>query len=191
MCVYPDVLGGGAVLQAQALVLLSIAASIAFWVWMYGRQGVGLRRYAIPIMLWIVFGTLDIMITVRGTFDDPYREGNPLARFIFVQSGPAGPVLSSILWIALWSGIVLLINKRFAGPKNGEREKIAVAFVSLAIFYSVAAGHMFGFSSWFMPLCPLARIAPGLTSHFMIAVVAGSCAAAVHTGAMRVLKAGG
>ncbi len=189
MCVYPDVLGSGAVLQAQSLLAVAIAASIAFWVWAYRRQGVGLGQYAVPIALWIIFGTLDIAITARGTFDDPFREGNPLARFIFVQSGPAGPVIASVLWIALWSLIVLLVNKRFAGQKNTDSERIAASFVSLAVFYSVAAGHLLGFSSWFIPLCPVARFAPGIVSHFMIAVVVGSCAAAFHTAAIKMLRA--
>lgn len=158
MCVYPDVLGSGPELEAQALTLIAIASSILFWVWAYRRMDVPLRPYALPIILWIIFGSLDIMITARGTFDDPYREGNPLARFIFVQSGFAGPVVASVLWIALWSGIVLAINKKFPPDgKGGSLRNALVAFVSLAIFYSVAVGHIFGFSSWFLPLCPLAR----------------------------------
>src|SRR5512143_350759 len=113
MCIYTDVLGSGQELGIQLLTLVAIASSIAFWVWAYHKQGVPLRPYALPIILWIVFGSLDILITARGTFEDPYREGNPLARFIFVQSGPAGPVVASVLWIALWSGLVLLMNKKF------------------------------------------------------------------------------
>lgn len=163
MCIYADVLGSGPELEIQMLTLVSIASSISFWVWAYRKQGVPLRPYALPIILWIAFGTLDIMMTARGTFDDPYREGNPLARFVFVQSGFAGPVVASVLWIALWSGIVLAINKKSGSLAIGEgnggaaRGTTLVLFVSLAIFYSVAAGHFFGFSSWFLPLCAVAR----------------------------------
>ncbi len=181
MCVYPDVLGEGAVLEAQALVLIAVLASILFWIWMYRRMGVGLRGYAIPIILWVAFGTLDILITTRGTFGNPYLEGNPLAESIFVLGGSAGPVIASILWIALWSGLVLLINRRFAGKKNTGTERAAASFVSLAVFYSLAAGYILGFSSWFIPLCSVAAsLAPMITSHFMAAVVIGSCAAALH-----------
>jgi hypothetical protein len=176
MCIFDSVLGSGPELQIQILTLITIACSICLWVWIYRREGVGLRQYAIPIILWVAFGSLDITITAKGTFEDPLREGNPLARFIFLNSGFVGPIVASFLWIALWSGIVLLINKRF-----GKRQEI-VAFVSLAVFYSVAIGHLFGFSSWYAPLCPVASIAGGWRN-FAGIVFLGICAAGAHLGA--------
>ena len=86
MCYYSEILGTGSALIIQLLTVLSIFLSIIFWVWIYRRENVDLRYYALPIILWIIFGTLDITITALGTVDNPLREGNPLARFIFVQS---------------------------------------------------------------------------------------------------------
>ncbi len=150
MCHYFDIIGSGEVLILQLLVLASIIVSILIWIKLYLQNGLEkeLWTYAPAIIFWIVFGTLDILVTAKGTFLDPYREGNPLARFIFVESGYLGPVIASILWISLWAGIVLLINK---AKINGA------AFFSCAIFWSLAVGHLFGFSSWFIPMCAISE----------------------------------
>jgi len=152
----------------QVLTLLAIAGSIAFWVLLYKREKVGLGQYAVPLVLWIVFGTLDILITAKGTYSDPEGEANPLAEFIFVRAEPWGPPLASLLWIALWAGIVLALNKRHLRHAY---------FISLGIFYALAFGHLRGFSSWFEPLCGAISYAP-LELHVLIA--AGAVLAMVH-----------
>jgi hypothetical protein len=118
------------------------------WVWIYRQQKVGLAQYLVPIALWIVFGTLDIVVTAKGTLGAPEHEGNPLARFVFTETGFLGPVVASVLWISLWSLAVLAINKRLAPPLS--------YYLSLAVFYSLGIGHVFGFSSWFGPTCAFA-----------------------------------
>jgi len=149
MCHYSDVLGDAGALPIQLLTVASIAFSIVFWVLVYRREEVGLRQYALPIILWVAFGTLDIIITARGTIGNPMREGNPLARYVFIEAGWIGPVVASVLWIALWAGAVLVANKLLKAPH--------AAYVSLAVFYSLAIGHVFGFSSWFGPLCAISK----------------------------------
>ncbi|MBN1170072.1 hypothetical protein JXA56_03530 [Candidatus Micrarchaeota archaeon] len=146
MCVYNDILGSGEVLVLQVLTLVSIIAAIAFWIFVYWKNNVKLEPFLFPIILWIIFGTLDIVITVKGTFFDPLREGNMLARFIFSNIGYFGPVIASILWISLWALAVLLINRKIK-----ERE-----LLSLIVFYSLAAGHFTAFSTWYAPFCDLA-----------------------------------
>jgi hypothetical protein len=180
VCIYDSVIGAGTLLALQLLTVISIFSSIAFWIWIYRKEKVELRQYAIPITLWVVFGTLDILITAKGTFEDPFRESNPLARFIFVEVGFWGPVVASILWIALWSGIVLAINKTI---KINQPPAPLVSFVSLSIFYALAAGHLFGFSSWYTHLCGIARLSSefawGSPKIFLI-VFLGSMLAALH-----------
>jgi hypothetical protein len=150
MCVYTDILATGAALQVQMITAVAIILSIALWVGIYRWQKVGLLRYALPIALWVVFGTLDIIITTKGTFGAPMREGNPLARAVFLIVGDFGPIVASVLWISLWAGIVLVLNKIIKDQK-------AASFLSLAVFYSLATGHLFGFSSWFIPLCAVSK----------------------------------
>ncbi len=182
MCHYSGVLGSGDVLVVQALTAASIALSIAFWARAYGRAGVPLRPFAVPICMWVLFGTLDILITAKGTFGDPLREGNPLARFVFVETGFVGPIVASVLWIALWSLAVLMINKRVSGP--------AALFLSLAVFYSLAAGHVYGFGSWYEPLCGVSRAYVDALSwipRLLRPVPPGVALAAAHMGALAFL----
>ena len=171
MCLYTDVLGEGGAVAIQLITFAAIVLSIAFWVWMYRRQKVGLMRYALPIAFWIVFGTLDIIITAKGTMGDPMNERNPLTRMVFLLAGDYGPALASVLWISLWSLVVLVINKKM---RNGK----LAAFLSLVVFYSLAVGHLFGFSSWFMPLCGVSKLASLLPEWSDIAI--GCVLAAAH-----------
>lgn len=176
MCVFPDALGSGDILFIQLLTIGAIVASIWAAVWFYIQNGLEreLWAYAPPIVLWAVFGTLDIVITARGTFTDPLRESNPLARFIFVEAGTIGPVVASVLWIALWAFIVYMINKMRV-PHAG--------FFSLAIFWSLAVGHFFGFSSWFAPFCGFSENYSMLFAElprFMKAILLGMTIAIFH-----------
>lgn len=153
MCRYDAVFGSGEVLVVQIATLAAIAGSIMLWAWIYKRFGVGLKKFAVPLVLWIVFGTLDITITARGTTIDPLCEGNSMARFLFVTFGAYGPPIASALWIAFWAGLVLLLN---------QRKAYGAEFLSLAIFYCLGVGHMFGFSSWFGPMCWIRRMEDAL-----------------------------
>ena len=178
MCIYQDILGSGPVLALQAATFAAIIISIAFWIWAYRRCGVDIRPLAVPIAVWFAFGTLDILITAKGTFTNPYREANPLTRIILLWSGGWGTVVASVLWIALWAGVVLAINKAWKGR--------AASFASLAVFYSLSVGHLLGFSSWFLPACPIASAASGLAFlplRVAAIIVAGCALAAAHLGA--------
>ena len=179
MCNLSEVIGSGPVLLQQGLTVISIAASIVFWVWLYRRNGLErqLMLFALPIALWTVLGSLDILITAKGTFENPYREGNQAARFIFVSTGYLGPVIASVLWVALWSGMVLALNKM---------KMPFCAFVSLAIFYSLAFGHLSGFSSWYLPFCQVAKVIAW--SKLPIIIGLGVIASALHLGVHRFLS---
>lgn len=180
MCVYPDVLGEGPILQLQAATLAAILLSIAFWIWAYRRNDVRLRPLAVPIALWFVFGTLDILITAKGTFTNPYRESNPLTRIILLGSGGWGTIVASVLWIALWAGLVLALNKVWKGR--------TALFASLAVFYSLTLGHLLGFSSWYLPMCPIASAASGLSAlplRVGAIILAGCVISAAHLAAAR------
>jgi hypothetical protein len=147
MCVFTGVLASGKALSFQLITFFSILVAMGAWIWIFVKNGLGpqLRLFLLPICLWFVFGTLDILITVEGTYANPLSEANPATRILLVQFGPWGAALASALWISLWAGIVYALNK----TKPGR----AAEFVSLAIFYSLAAGHFLGFASWFGPLC--------------------------------------
>lgn len=175
MCHYTDVIVGGDALGIQLLTAVAIAASIASWVYAYRLAKVDLRQYAVPITIWVLFGTLDILITARGTLGNPEREGNPLARYVFAETGWIGPVVASVLWISLWAGTVLAVNRLLKPP--------LAQFISLSVFYSLAIGHIFGFSSWFVPMCSIStvyRATLGFIPRFLKIIALGICVSALH-----------
>jgi hypothetical protein len=187
MCRYSDFsmfFGSDGALAIQLLTVASIASSIVLWVYIYRGQKIGLAQYAIPIILWIVSGTLDITVTAKGTYNAPTNEGNPLARFIFVETGFLGPVVASVLWISLWSLLVLAINKKVKAP--------LAQYLSLAVFYSLGIGHIFGFSSWFDPLCDISRaswlLLPDWHLRFVGIVLLGCAVAGVHRAIIAVVS---
>lgn len=131
-------------IYAQLLTFLAVAITAYFWYFAHGKLKIDLKPFSLPIILWFVFGSLDIMITARGVFGEPGREGNPLAKNIFLSVGPIiGPPLASILWITLWAVVAIAL---YYASKKLQREWIADA--RYAIFYSLAVGHFFGFMSW-------------------------------------------
>ena len=155
MCQYSEILGSGKVFEMQMLTTLAIVLCILFWVWFYRKNKVDLKRFVTPISLWIIFGTLDILVTTKGTFNDPLREGNILAQVIFLEFGDLGPIVASVSWIALWAGLVFVMNKK----------KIPYAeMLTLVIFYSLTVGHFLGFSSWFIPFCIFSQYSVLLSS---------------------------
>lgn len=179
MCRYSDFsmfFGSDGALAIQLLTVASIASGIVLWVFIYKGQKVGLAQYAIPIIIWIASGTLDITVTAKGTYNAPENEGNPLARFILVETGFLGPVVASVLWISLWSLLVLVINKKLKAP--------LAQYLSLVVFYSLGIGHIFGFSSWFDQLCDISRLSwsllPEWPLRFIGIVLLGCVVAGVH-----------
>jgi hypothetical protein len=187
MCHYTGVLGEGTALMIQLITLVAILCTIAFWILIYRKQKVELMQYALPIILWVVFGTLDILITAKGTVGNPMREGNPLARGVFLIVGDFGPVVASVLWISLFAGTVLAINKLV---KNSG----IAGFVSLAVFYSLATGHLFGFSSWFSPLCAVSKASWAALPDYPVRLVGiiaiGAIASIIHISVMRLFQSG-
>ena len=173
MCVYTQIFGTGAVLEMQLLAVLSVILGICLWVYLFRRQGILIRPYLVPLILWIIFGTLDIVVTAKGVFSDPSNEGFWLARAVFeVFGGMVGPAVASVLWISLWAGIVLLLN----------RFKLPFYYVaSLAVFYALAIDHFLGFSTWMTQTCGIATFARGIISDFEVfGIIAGILVAAIH-----------
>ena len=138
----------GPELSVQILTLITIAFSIFIWFNIYRRAGIFQYMKVLwpAVIFWVIFGTLDIFITARGTFGAPENEGNPAARFFIEQYGFFGTSVASFLWIGLWVGIIgvilYLFNKFWK-----DYDKIAIIF-ALIIFYNLAIYHLWGFSTW-------------------------------------------
>jgi hypothetical protein len=142
---YDSVLGEGEVLYSQILTIFTILITALLWILIFkktGRKRI-LKLVAIPLIIWIVFGTLDIVVTAKGTYNNPYKEGNPLSRQLFIWFGFYGPAISAFLWITLWAGLSLVFDMGSKVLPQWFRD-----LIQLWIFYSLAVGHFFAFHSW-------------------------------------------
>ncbi len=149
---YDTLLAEGGGLISQISVLLTIAFSMVMVFHIYRRLKLlfMLRKAAIPLLGFIIFGTLDAVITAKGTFRHPEMEGNPTMAAFLHTFGWVGSSISAFLWILFWMGVAAMIYKLHMARK--PYRGILVTLV-VYVFYSLAAGHYFAFSSWttFMP----------------------------------------
>jgi hypothetical protein len=71
---------------------------------------------------------------------------------------------------------VLVANKKLKAP--------VAAYISLAVFYSLGIGHVFGFSSWFGPFCSISKLSwealPDYPARFFGIVAIGCVLGAAH-----------
>jgi hypothetical protein len=173
MCEFNQLLGSGMVLNIQLATVFAIAVTAFFWLGEFRKRQVSVGLFRFPLALWAIFGTLDIILTAKGILEGTSGEGFWLARLVFGIFGIAGPVVASVLWISLWAGVVLALN-RMRVPFYST--------MSLMIFYALAIGHFFGFSSWFVPACWPARPVYGIMPDFgSIGIFLAIPAAVIHT----------
>lgn len=173
MCGPGQLFGSGMVLEIQLATLFAIAVTALFWLGEFRKRQVSVALFRFPLLLWAVFGTLDITITAKGVLEGASGEGFWLAKLVFDAFGIIGPVVASVLWISLWAGVVLALN-RMRPPFYST--------ISLMIFYALAISHFFGFSSWFVSACWVARPVYGTMPDFSaIGPLLAIPAAIIHT----------
>ena len=70
---YTDLFGSGIELQTQLLTIITIIFTSIIWLYIYWwrRKLNLLPAVALPILLWFIFGTLDITISVRAIVEEP------------------------------------------------------------------------------------------------------------------------
>jgi len=136
------------VVVLQIILLLTIGASIglvAGYLHRRGRLGY-VRPWLIPISLFAVFGSLDAWVTMSGTWNAPWREGNPSIRVFMEWGGWWGQCVATAAWIIGWSLLVDglgLLGRRLTGPWG-----TLVSYVPLLTLYALALGHLDGLLSW-------------------------------------------
>lgn len=141
-------LGSGQVLRAQLILLVTNSLTIALLVLLFRRwQLLGdLRPLVVPLALFAVFGTLDALVTTRGTWTDPYHEANPMARLFLMWGGWPGYCLNCALWIVCWVLVLggLTALRRRAKPSTGR----IMDGLRLWVAYALGLGHLGGWLSW-------------------------------------------
>ncbi|HEX6817185.1 MAG TPA: hypothetical protein VF120_02335 [Ktedonobacterales bacterium] len=109
-----------------------------------------LRRIWLPALLWAIFGSLDALVTMVGTWGAPWREGNPTTRAFLYWDGWLGLVVGTFLYVLFWAGVIVgleVLRRRLARAAGGVWASI-VGGAQLLTLYALAIGHFFGFLSW-------------------------------------------
>ncbi|HYM27212.1 MAG TPA: hypothetical protein VET66_03635 [Steroidobacteraceae bacterium] len=160
----------------QELVLIgtiALALGVIYGYLRWRGQLDALRRLWPPSLLWVICGTLDALITMVGTANDPTREANSILRGWLVRDGWVGQLIYTFPYILIWAGVVIGLEEL------RRRVRGAWAFLlgalQLTILYSLALGHLYGFLSWtpsaeaFAPLFAFVQAhAPWLLSDSLI-----------------------
>jgi hypothetical protein len=105
-----------------------------------------LRRVWLPALLWSIFGSLDPLVTMAGTWGAPQQEGNPTTRAFLYSFGWLGVVLKTFLDVLFWGALVIGLEALRRRLDGGWTH--ALGAVQLLILYALATGHLYGFLSW-------------------------------------------
>lgn len=136
-------------LLGQELILLSdigLALGVIYG-YLRWRSHLDLLRHVWPpALLWTVCGTLDALVTLVGTWDDPTREANPILRAWLIQDGWVGQLLYTFVYILLWAAVVLALEALRRRVRGVWVFLLGAA--QLIILYALALGHLVGFLSW-------------------------------------------
>lgn len=143
----------------QELMLLGAIALAMGLIYVYLRwrgQLDLLRRIWLPALLWTIFGSLDALVTMVGTWGAPWREGNPTTRAFLYWAGWLGLTIGAVLYALFWAAFVIgleALRQRLGGARAS-----ILGGMQLLTLYALATGHMAGFLSWtpaFGPVWPL------------------------------------
>lgn len=109
-----------------------------------------LRHVWLPSLLWTIFGSLDALVTIVGTWGAPWAEGNSLLRAFLYWDGWVGQVIYTFAWVLFWAAIVIGLEelRRRLGGVWAYLPAYLLGAVQLIILYMLAIDHCFGFLSW-------------------------------------------
>jgi hypothetical protein len=105
-----------------------------------------LGRAWLPALLWAIFGSLDALVTIVGTWGDPWHEANPIVRSFLLWNGWVGQVIYTFFYVLFWAAIVIGLEallRRLGGVWTS-----LLGALQLLILYRLALEHCYGFFSW-------------------------------------------
>lgn len=144
-------------LLGQELILLGsivLAMGLIYSYLRWRAQLDVLRHVWLPALLWATFGPLDALVTIVGTWGDPWREANPLVRAWLLWDGWVGQVIYTFLYVLFWAAVVFALDelrrRLGVGRLGGVSGFVAylLGALQLLILYTLALGHLYGFLSW-------------------------------------------
>jgi hypothetical protein len=105
-----------------------------------------LRAVRLPLLGFVVFGICDALVTLQGTWQSPWREGNPSMRAFLLLAGWLGQCLGSGLWILVWA--FALDGMETLRTRLSRRGAATISVLRLWAVYALALGHLNGLVSW-------------------------------------------
>lgn len=136
------------VLPQQVVLLLTIIVSAGAALAYIHRKGRldSIRPVVVPLFFYAVFGTLDALVTLRGTWNDPWREGNPSLRVFLVWGGWWGQCIGTALWVLVW--LLILDGLEVLRRRSRGRARAFWGGSRLLTAYALATGHLYGLLTW-------------------------------------------
>ncbi|HEY8324775.1 MAG: hypothetical protein ACHQ1E_13260 [Ktedonobacterales bacterium] len=110
-----------------------------------GHLGV-LRHVWLPALLWAIFGILDALVTMVGTWGDPWREANSWLRAWLLWDGWVGQLIYTFLYVLIWASVV--IGLEALRRRAGGFWPYLLGVAQLLILYRLALEHFYGFLTW-------------------------------------------
>lgn len=105
-----------------------------------------LHRVWLPALLWAIFGTLDALVTIVGTWGAPWREANPTLRALLIWNGWVGQVIYTFFYVLFWAAVVIGLEE--LRRRLGGVWAYLLGAAQLLLLYTLAVGHLSGFLSW-------------------------------------------
>jgi len=159
-------------LLGQELILLGtigLAMGVIYTYLRWRGQLDMLRHVWVPSLLWTITGTLDALVTIVGTWGDPWAEGNPFLRQMLIWDGWIGQLLYTFLWILFWAALVVGLEalRRRVGSFSTIRKFAAylLGAVQLLLLYRLGLWHLEGFLSWTPYYQPIAQVVAFFEDH--------------------------
>ena len=150
-----------AILGQELILLGSIALAMAvIYKYLRWRGQLNLLRHVwLPSLLWTITGTLDALVTIVGTWGDPWAEGNSLLRRLLLWDGWIGQLIYTFIWVLFWAALVFGLEelRRRVGGVRGIVAYLLGA-VQLLILYRLALWHFAGFLSWTPYYQPISQV---------------------------------
>lgn len=118
--------------QLISQIIVSLSALGIFFVYVYKIQKKHIRKvYLSWLFLFVILSTLDILLTIIGTWNATYKELNPLTRLVLENYGLVGRGVERFIWESFF------IWLSYLGKSFGKW-----------ILVSVTIGHFIGVLSW-------------------------------------------
>lgn len=138
----------GAIPGAQVALVATLSGAFVLAVAYLSWRGhlAPLRTHWVPALLILTFSVPDGLVTLRGTWGNPFREADPFVRAFLMWAGWRGLCAALIIWILGWTMALDMLESLRLRATGLLGELLSLA--QLYTLYALALGHLDGLTSW-------------------------------------------